>query len=203
MNFDEDYFENGIVTGLSLYESYRWLPEMTIPLAAELVNMLDIRRGDRILDFGCAKGFLVKAFRLLHYEAWGEDVSAYAINSAPADVKEYLTLLPASEYRHPSTFAWTIAKDVFEHLSKEELKSTLLRIRHRTHRAFVVVPLGNGHWYNWTGYEKDVTHVIRESLPWWAKQFEAAGFTVREATTSMPFIKKARCPQSDGFFVLS
>ena len=43
-----------------------------------------------MLDVGCAKGFLVKVFRDQGIEAWGVDVSEYAISSAPDDVRPYL-----------------------------------------------------------------------------------------------------------------
>ena len=41
---------------------------------------LPIAEGERILDFGCAKGFLVKAMRILDVAAQGVDVSKYAID---------------------------------------------------------------------------------------------------------------------------
>ena len=43
-----------------------------------------------VLDIGCAKGFLVLAFRNLSVEAYGVDISEYAISNAPNEVKQYL-----------------------------------------------------------------------------------------------------------------
>ena len=43
-----------------------------------------------VLDIGCAKGFLVLAFRNLSIEAYGVDISEYAISNAPNEVKQYL-----------------------------------------------------------------------------------------------------------------
>ena len=80
--YDEDYFERGVETGKSLYSNYRWIPELTIPICAELIMQLKIGPEDTILDFGCAKGFIVKALRLLHREAYGVDISEYAIKQA-------------------------------------------------------------------------------------------------------------------------
>ena len=42
------------------------------------------------MDIGCAKGFLVLAFRNLSIEAYGVDISEYAISNAPNEVKQYL-----------------------------------------------------------------------------------------------------------------
>jgi len=44
----------------------------------------------RVLDVGCAKGFLVYTFREMGIEAFGVDISGYAISCAPMDVQPYL-----------------------------------------------------------------------------------------------------------------
>lgn len=80
--YDQSYYEHGIESGISLYSNYRWLPELTIPLAARIIEYLQIGVEDSILDFGCAKGYLIKAFRLLHRNAYGFDISSYAIDNA-------------------------------------------------------------------------------------------------------------------------
>lgn len=56
-----------------------------------------------VLDVGCAKGFLVRHLRELGVDAWGCDVSDYAIATAPEDVKPYVRVAPidgiAGNYR--------------------------------------------------------------------------------------------------------
>ena len=86
MEYDEDYFENGIKTGKSCYENYRWLPELTIPMAMTIIDLLKIQRFETVLDFGCAKGYLVKAFKLLYRNAFGVDASPYAIANCDSEV---------------------------------------------------------------------------------------------------------------------
>lgn len=198
MAFDEDYFERGIETGVSLYSSYRWLPELTLPMAHEIIMALGLRKTDAIVDFGAAKGFLVKALRLLKHHAWGVDISDYARVAAPDDVKAFL---------HPSLsefkgIDWVISKDVLEHVPYEKIDGVLREIAHAARRAFIIVPLGDGKRYNAPEYEKDKTHIIREDLMWWSNRFLRAGLHVERASTDMPLIKAARCRHSDGFFVL-
>jgi len=48
--YDKDYFENGIQTKKSLYENYRWMPELTIPFCSVLIERLNIKEDDTILD---------------------------------------------------------------------------------------------------------------------------------------------------------
>ena len=73
--YDEDYFERGIESGKSLYTNYRWIPELTIPMCSFLNEQLGIGQSENVLDFGCAKGFIVKAMRLLGRNAYGVDLN--------------------------------------------------------------------------------------------------------------------------------
>lgn len=198
MSFDADYFERGEELGLSCYTNYRWMPELTIPMAHEIVTQLGIHRFHKILDFGCAKGFLVKALRLLHYEAWGMDVSEYAVNAAPEDVREFLYCDKIPNKRYD----WVISKDVLEHVPYADISGVLREIQQHTTRAFMIVPLGDGDKFNAPEYELDATHVIRENLTWWSAMFNRAGFDVAVSQLEMPFVKVSRCADSDAFFIL-
>ena len=84
--FNEDYYERGAETGKSLYSHYRWMPELTIPMAHHIAKYMDLHESEKVLDFGCAKGFTVKALRLLGYKAFGVDVSQYAFDEMDAKV---------------------------------------------------------------------------------------------------------------------
>lgn len=200
MTYDADYYERGVELGISGYTSYRWMPEMTIPLAHEIVTQLGIEKHERIMDFGCAKGYLVKALRLLHHDAMGLDISEYALSQAPEDVKPYLKKFNGSIW---DTVDWIIAKDVLEHVSYEELPALLYNMRGATNHLFIVVPLGDGKKYVIPEYEKDTTHVIREGLDWWREQLQRARFELKLASTYMPNIKEnwARYEGGNGFFI--
>lgn len=197
-NFDEIYYEHGLEAGVSLYTSYRWMPERTLALSHHLVLELGISPKDKILDFGTAKGFLPHALRILGYDAYGLDTSDYALSKAPDEIKPYI-----SSRFSGIEYDWIIAKDVFEHMRQEELRNLLKNeIRLHGKNLFAVVPLGDGAKYNAPEYERDATHVIRQGVDWWMSMFEHSGFDVRWVSTNMPKIKQARCPNSDGFFIL-
>ena len=197
--YDENYYERGIEKGLSCYSNYRWIPELTIPMAARLIEYLGIGGKDRILDFGCAKGYLVKAFRLLHREAYGFEISEYAKNTAPHDVRKYY--IPELK----GHFDWTIAKDVFEHIEYDQLQYWLCKIHDCSKSLFAVCPLGNvgGGGYVVPAYELDKTHIIRENLDWWKEQFELAGYIVISADYKVQYLKEnwSEYEKGNGFFI--
>src|SRR5579862_3672374 len=89
--YDESYFLRGKESGKSLYENYRWMPDLTIPMVQRIIEHCGIRRGDSILDFGCARGYVVRAFRELGYNAYGYDISRWAIENADLAAYPYLT----------------------------------------------------------------------------------------------------------------
>jgi SAM-dependent methyltransferase len=197
--YNADYFERGVELGLSGYTDYRWLPEATIPLAHDLIQALGIREGDRVLDYGCAKGYLVHALRLLHIDAWGFDISEYALSEAHPDVRSYVR----SVFIDARGFDWIIAKDVLEHVTYQGIRPLLSQFRRCTNGLFVAVPLAENGKYCIEAYERDVTHVIREGLDWWVAEIEKAGFRVRSASYVMDHVKAnwAHFERGNGFVV--
>lgn len=200
--FDADYFERGSELGLSCYTNYRWLPDLTIPMCVALEKALGFEKNDKILDFGCAKGYVVKALRHLGYDVQGCDISEYAIASADEETRPYLSLFEVSEM--VPGYDWILAKDVLEHMDEAECLTTLREIRGATANLFVAVPLGDGHKYTIPEMEKDVTHKIRQPLWWWSGLMEEAGFKVKSATFSMPGVKEnwtRKYPFGNGFLI--
>lgn len=197
--YDEDYFERGIETKKSCYTNYRWIPELTIPLAFRLIEYLQISPTEKILDFGCAKGYLVKAFRLLHRNAFGYDISTYAKEAAPYDVKKFFV-----ETYIGGDYDWVISKDVFEHVPYEEIDDTLKNLSHSTRKMFCVIPLGQDGQYVVPAYELDSTHIIREDLTWWRDKFSLNGFQVESADYKVQYVKEnwRNWERGNGFFIL-
>jgi SAM-dependent methyltransferase len=132
-----------------------------------------------VLDFGCARGYVVRAFRELGYSAYGYDTSEWATENADLRAYHYLTrredmALPVGE----PTYDWVIAKDVLEHV--ERVEETITRIMGTARvGVFVVVPLSHdGKQYDIKEYEEDVTHIHRRPLQWWVGQFHRIGWSV-------------------------
>lgn len=202
--YNKDYYENGPVLGISLYENYRWIPELTLPAAHHIVMSLKININDRIMDFGCAKGYLVKALRLMGYDATGFDISDYALQHVPEDVVNHCMHVNMLNDWTGLEFDLCIAKDVLEHIPENELSLTLKTIRNCSKKIFVIVPLGNNGKYVIPSMEYDKTHVIREDLNWWSDILLKSGWNVQHAGYSFPGMKQKWIdlfPTGHGFFV--
>jgi hypothetical protein len=168
---------------------------------------LGLHEGDKALDFGCAKGYLVKALRLLYIDAYGVDISAYAIANAPRDVLSFVKRIPSARDFTPAfagkQFKAVIAKDVLEHLDEPDIACVLEWFRTHTERLFVIVPLGSDGKYYIPAYDLDKTHKIRQPLAWWKQRIERSGFEV-QALHSYGHIKEhwvKEHPQGNGFLI--
>lgn len=201
MMYDEDYYMRGKQNGVSLYENYRWLPHLTIPMCQAIAKYLGIRKGQTILDFGCARGYMVKAFQHLGYDAYGLDISQWAIDNADEEVCSRLRLSEEITYE----FDWIIAKDVLEHIPNVADVVANMRAFAKV-GIFVVVPLApvDGQPYVLGDYEKDVTHIHRLTLASWIRFFLHRGWDIK-AAYRVPGIKdnhyQPAWEPGDGFIV--
>lgn len=203
--YDKNYFEYGIETGKSNYSRYRWIPELTIPMAMIMIDYLEIRPEHTILDFGCAKGFLVKAFRWLNRQAYGLDISKYAIENCDSEVKEYCRKNdPFFLIHEREKFHFCIAKDVFEHIELSTLKNFLQS--GIAHKYFAVIPLGRNSKFIAPANDLDITHVNCLTEGEWIDFFINAGCSIDDFTYRINGIKDSyyeKYPRSHGFFTLS
>ena len=84
LKFGQEYFDGTREQGYGGYKyDGRW-----VPIARDLVEHFGLKAGDRVLDVGCARGFLVKDLMDVcpGLEAFGLDISEYAIKTCHDDV---------------------------------------------------------------------------------------------------------------------
>jgi hypothetical protein len=196
--FDEDYFRRGIQTRKSLYEDFRWLPWVSLPQA----NSLKLLYKDAaFLDYGCAMGYLVYALRLLRVEAYGYDISPYALANVKPEVKDVVF----GDKNHIPKVDVLFGKDVLEHIGYDEITLELHSLTSIASKAFFILPLGENGRYRISEYGYDDTHAIIEDEEWWIKTFNSAGYEVEEFYHSLHGFKERwvdRCPHGNGMFRL-
>ena len=204
MDYNENYYECGIESGKSRYQNYRWMPEATMAMAMVIIDEMEIKPHHTILDYGCAKGYLVKALRLLHRQAWGVDISEYAISKVDKEINGYCTTISKlGKSEIPLKFDYCIAKDVFEHIPEEELRQLLKSLA--ADKMLVVVPLGKDGEYIAPANRLDITHVICQDKKWWKDLFEDTGWKIIRVQSLLKGIKESYrelYPDAHGFYVL-
>jgi len=184
IKFNKDYYTDGIAKGLSCYENYRWIPELTYPMAHAFFNFLKLKKQSNVLEFGCAHGYLIKCLIDFGINAYGVDISEYAIKNAHSDIYNRLSLIKDNNLKKSlkklnfknKKFDWIISKDVFEHIPITQLKYLLKQMSKISKKLFVIVPLGDSSRYRIKQYHLDKTHIVVKNEKWWIKLFEDNGF---------------------------
>ena len=102
-------------------------------VAEEIVKFYKLRKGSKILDIGCAKGFLVKDFCDIGMNAYGLDISEYAIKNSPKDIKSKLIVGTANELPFlDSSFDLVISINTLHNLNRNDCKKALEEINRVT-----------------------------------------------------------------------
>ena len=141
------------------------------------------------IDLGCAKGFYVKAFRDKGVNAWGVDISQYAIDHAPEEMGRYLFLMDALKFSQErphrvgmptkkSKFSLIFMQDLFEHLplyNCDQLILELPNIGQGLFACFAALPLDDDPRRE--EYEEEWKNAPEHTtmLPWniWEEKFKA------------------------------
>jgi SAM-dependent methyltransferase len=100
-------------------------------IAARLIEHYGLKAGDRVLDVGCAKGFLVHDLRaaLPGLEVWGVDISEYALAQVCPDAGPYVMRADCRSLPFEGTyFDLVLAFNTIHNLVHEECALALREI---------------------------------------------------------------------------
>ncbi len=127
----------------------------------------------KILEVGCAMGYIVRRLRAEGIDAWGLDISQYAIDHAPEEVKPYLqrgtsAKLPWAD----DEFDYVVSFATLEHLEGIDLFATIGELQRVGKRGLITVGFADDE-----DFDEDPTHVTKQPPGWWATQF-GEGFEV-------------------------
>jgi SAM-dependent methyltransferase len=152
----------------------RWLP-----VARDLIAHFGLRAGDRFLDVGCAKGFLVKEMLSLGIDAYGLDISEYAVVNCHEDVVGRVHLGSVEELHFPvDSFDCVVAIDVVHNLPRNRAAEALREIQRVSDgRAFVRVdsyrtPEQKSIFESWV-----LTAEFHDYPAGWIELFRESGYT--------------------------
>lgn len=118
---DKKYYE--LYSGMAYEKGNGW-EEHFDKVAEHIVKEINPKT---VLDVGCAEGFLVQALRKRGVEAYGIDISEYAIADAPDDVREYCKVASVTEPLKKN-YDLIVSIEVLEHLSSDDLPMAMKNI---------------------------------------------------------------------------
>ena len=123
-------------------------------------------RPSTVLDVGCAMGFLVEALRKRGVEAFGVDISEYAIQNVHPDIQPYCWVGSATE-PFPRKYDLIVCVEVLEHLPPREAEQAVENLcQHSDDILFSSTPFD---------YEEP-THCNVQPPEYWAELFARYGF---------------------------
>jgi SAM-dependent methyltransferase len=158
--FDAHYYATGC--GRPYQRDEEWLSFFG-SIADRIVN--DIRPAT-VLDAGCAMGFLVEALRQRGVEAFGVDVSEYAIQNAHSSVQSYCRKGSITQ-AFPRTYDLIVSIEVLEHLYPNEAEPAVANLcRHADDILFSSTPFDRA----------EATHFNVQPVEYWVELFARCGF---------------------------
>ena len=125
------------------YGGYRYMEGRWEKVARAMVEHYGIKPGDRILDVGCGKGFLLYDFTKVvpGLELHGIDVSQYAIDHAKEEIKDRLQVCSATALPFPDRhFDFVFTLNTLHNLHCYDLDPALREIQRvgRDHKYICV-----------------------------------------------------------------
>jgi Methyltransferase domain len=167
--YGQDYYETYGRLGAGSYsrENPYWL-QFFGGVADEIVGRLN---PGKTLDVGCAKGFLVESLRDRGVEAYGFDISEYAIGRVRDDIKQYCWVGTAREGIE-GNYDLIICIEVCEHLPEEEANEA---VRQMTSHSDIVLFSSTPSDFT------EATHVNVRPIIDWLRLFSKFSFAPDEA----------------------
>ena len=176
--FGQDFFDGDRRHGYGgfQYNSRFW--QSVVPAFQQYFNL---KAGNKILDIGCAKGFMLYDFvqAIPGIQIEGIDISSYAIENAIESVRPYVKIADARMLPYKDKFFdLIISINTIHNLEKVELKKALKEIeRVAKGRSFITVDAYRNDeekeaMYAWNLTAKTIMHVNE-----WKAFFEEVGYT--------------------------
>ncbi len=119
-----------------------------------------------VLDAGCALGFLVEALRARGVEAYGIDVSSYAIENVHESVRPYCWVGSVADPL-PRRYDLIVSIEVLEHMSPDEARAAIANFCRCTDDILL----------SSTPFDyKEITHFNVQPPEYWGELFAQNGF---------------------------
>jgi SAM-dependent methyltransferase len=139
-NFGKEFFDGDRKHG---YGGFKYDPKFWQPVIPTFKKYWNLTSENSILDVGCAKGFMLfDLYKMIPgINLAGVDISEYAINNSPEEIKKNLTIANVKKLPFPpKSFDVVISINTIHNLEKDECALALQEIsRVSKKHSFVTV----------------------------------------------------------------
>ena len=176
--FEKDFFDGDRRNG---YGGFHYNKRFWQPVVPDFKEYYSLTKDSKILDVGCAKGFMLHDFSELipGIEVNGIDISRYAIENCMPSVKKSVQVADARNLPfEDNSFDLVISVTTVHNFDKEECVKALKEIQRVSKKhAFITVDayrneLEKEAMHAWNLTAKTILHVDD-----WKKLFDEAGYT--------------------------
>lgn len=162
--YNEEYYNN--YAGVSYHDKKLWL-KIFGRIADKIIADYNPKT---VLDAGCAFGYLVSAFRRRGVQAYGIDISQYAISQADDSIKDYCyvgSLCDELPHGLPKKFDLVTNIEILEHINKEDSRKAIANLCRLSDTIF----------FSSTPYDFDEkTHINVQPQEYWTVLFAEKEF---------------------------
>ena len=176
--FGQEYFDGGRMYG---YGGYRYHERFWKDTVRRFFEHYKLKSDARILDVGCAKGFMMHDFKAaypqIHIE--GVDISKYAKDNAIEDMKPFIRVGNAKKLPFADkSFDLVICINTVHNLPLEECKQALKEIQRvsKSH-AFVTMDAWRNDKEKEGMLKWNLTALTYMHVKDWVKLFKEVGYT--------------------------
>lgn len=171
--YSSDYYRS------SNYADYLERADRYKKTAYELVDLLTklnlIGQHNRIVDFGCAVGFLLEGFKALGFEeVVGYEVSDWAIAEGERRGNEIEKWDPAAKWMCRADVMTVL--DVFEHMEDGEIKRVIELFRPKCLIVRIPTSVDGGKTFALEVSRQDPTHINCKTKEQWIEFLRSVGY---------------------------
>lgn len=175
LSYGYDYFDNpeyGIGYGGYQYDG-RYAES-----AKKIFDHYGLKKGSKVLEIGCAKGFVLVEFKKLGCEVAGIDASEYAVEQAHPELKGLVHTGDAAHLEFQDDhFDLVFGKEVLPHLPEEIVGKAISEcLRVSKGPVFFEIQTGENEKELQDMFGWDQTHQSIRPPSWWQQLFEELGY---------------------------
>ena len=175
--FDIEYYDGDRLTG---YGGYKYNPRFWTDTVAHIVDFYQLSNNSKILDIGCAKGYMMNDLSLIipDAEIKGVDISQYAKDNAIESMQENIVVSNANNLPFEDDyFDLVIAINTLHNLPLIDCKEAFREINRVTkNNSFVM----NDAWRDYKGKQSmlnwNLTALTYMSCDDWKKLFNEVNY---------------------------